>query len=359
MTWRDVLKVHPAADMFPMMSKDDIKALANDIKANGLLHKVLLTTAERSDGTPDPDKMCVLDGRNRLDAMEHLGWELFDTKGRPSKDLFTDVYSIEPGHVDYDALERSAGGGGDESTYVVSANIHRRHLTGEQKREVIAKLLRADPSKSNRQIAETARVDHKTVGSVRADLQATGEIPQLDRTVGADGRERPVNRTLAVLGSSASVEWYTPPEIITLVSDVLGTIDLDPSWHPESPVRAATTYTQADDGLSKEWKGRVFLNPPYGRTIDGWIEKLVEEHSAGKVSEAIALVPARVDTEWFRRLDAYPRCFLYGRLTFANAEHPAPFPCAAVYLGNDVENFASVFGQVGGVWVRLASGGTS
>jgi hypothetical protein len=67
------------------------------------------------------------------------------------------------------------------------------------------------------------------------------------------------------------------------------------------------------------------LNPPYGHEIDDWIAKLVAEHEAGRVTEAIALVPARVDTEWFRRLDPFPRCFVFGRLTFANAGTPAPF----------------------------------
>ena len=38
------------------------------------------------------------------------------------------------------------------------------------------------------------------------------------------------------------------------------------------------------------------LNPPYGREIDVWIAKLVEEYDAGSVSEALALIPARVDT---------------------------------------------------------------
>ncbi len=160
--------------------------------------------------------------------------------------------------------------------------------------------------------------------------------------------------TLEVMGSSASPEWYTPPDIVRLANDVLGKIDLDPSWHPNSPVQAETTYTVADNGLSKDWTGRVYLNPPYGRVIDDWIEKLVTSHTAGNITEAIALVPARVDTEWFRRLDDYPRCFVNGRITFANASSPAPFPSAVVYLGPNVDQFHRVFGAVGGVFVKLS-----
>ena len=35
MGWRDVLPVHPAADLFPMMSRDELLALGEDIKEGG------------------------------------------------------------------------------------------------------------------------------------------------------------------------------------------------------------------------------------------------------------------------------------------------------------------------------------
>src|SRR5262249_35114546 len=78
----------------------------------------------------------------------------------------------------------------DPVAYVISANVLRRHLNAEQKRELIGKLLKAQPEKSNRQIAKIARADDKTVGTVRAGLEATAEIPQLKKTVGADGKAR-------------------------------------------------------------------------------------------------------------------------------------------------------------------------
>jgi hypothetical protein len=78
----------------------------------------------------------------------------------------------------------------DPVDYVISKNIHRRHLSADQKRELIARLLKATPEKSDRQIAEVAKVDHKTVASIRAKKVATGEIPHLPNTVGKDGRRR-------------------------------------------------------------------------------------------------------------------------------------------------------------------------
>jgi len=78
----------------------------------------------------------------------------------------------------------------DPTAYVNSANIQRRHLTADQKRELIGKLLKDEPDKSDRQIAKEAKVDHKTVAAQRKQKEATGEIPQLPKTVGADGKTR-------------------------------------------------------------------------------------------------------------------------------------------------------------------------
>ena len=108
--------------------------------------------------------------------------------------------------------------------------------------------------------------------------------------------------------------------------------------------------------MAKPWAGRVWFNPPYGREVGTWTAKLVDEYNGGSVTEAIALIPARVDTEWFRRLDPFPRCFPYGRLVFSNHENSAPFPAAIPYLGRNVLHFAKVFGAIGGIWARLDSG---
>jgi DNA N-6-adenine-methyltransferase (Dam) len=118
-------------------------------------------------------------------------------------------------------------------------------------------------------------------------------------------------------------------------------------------VRASATYTEADDGLAQPWHGRTWLNPPYGREIGEWIDKLVSEYETGQVTEAMALIPARVDTQWFRCLDPYPRCYVYGRLVFSNSENSAPFPAAIPYLGPNVERFIEVFSSVGGIWMRM------
>ena len=86
---------------------------------------------------------------------------------------------------------------GDPYAFVLSANLHRRHLTPEQKRELIVKVLKAKPEQSNRQTAKQVKADDKTVAKVRSELEATAEIPQLNKTTGRDGKARPARRHTA------------------------------------------------------------------------------------------------------------------------------------------------------------------
>jgi hypothetical protein len=112
-------------------------------------------------------------------------------------------------------------------------------------------------------------------------------------------------------------------------------------------VPAGQHFTVEDDGLAQPWIGRVFLNPPYRREIEVWVRKLLDEYSAGRTTAALALLPARTDTHWFRLLAECPVCFLDGRLRFSGYDNAALFPSAAVYLGRDPDRFAAAFGDLG------------
>jgi hypothetical protein len=82
----------------------------------------------------------------------------------------------------------------DPYEFVISANIHRRHLTAEQKRELIAKLLKAKPEVSDRQIAKQVKVDHKTVATVRKGRELRGEIPHVEARTDTKGRKQPAKK---------------------------------------------------------------------------------------------------------------------------------------------------------------------
>lgn len=109
---------------------------------------------------------------------------------------------------------------------------------------------------------------------------------------------------------NTTVEWLTPPELVIK----LGKFDLDPCSPTNAPfLHAKNNYTISDDGLSKDWFGRVYLNPPYGRGMELWLEKL-KFHGNG-----IALIFARTETKCFfehiwNNADAI--LFVKGRIRF-------------------------------------------
>jgi hypothetical protein len=179
-SWRNALPIHPAAELFPLMMPDELKALGEDIKKHGLKIPVAVW---RRKGEP----LQLLDGRNRLDAMELVGLKPeFVSEEKFCFFTFDKEWEFSGAAQETAVYECEA----DPWAFVVSANINRRHLTAEKKRDVIADLLKAQPEKSNRQIAEQIKADHKTVASVRAEKEATGEIPQLEKTIGKDGKAR-------------------------------------------------------------------------------------------------------------------------------------------------------------------------
>jgi len=95
-----------------------------------------------------------------------------------------------------------------------------------------------------------------------------------------------------VITSSASDEWYTPPNYIELARQVLGWIDLDPasSAVAQQWIQATTYYTLRDNGLEQPWEGRMWLNPPYGSQVHQWTGKAVQAYRYGPVCAAMLLV---------------------------------------------------------------------
>lgn len=169
-----------------------------------------------------------------------------------------------------------------------------------------------------------------------------------------------LSREEPVRASSESAEWYTPPEYLEAVREVLGSIDLDPASNERAnqTVRAKKFFTIEDDGLSKKWHGNVFMNPPYGQLDDGsslaaaFCEKAVMEYEAAHVKAAIILVNSMHSQRWQAPLYAHPICFVNHRIKFifgdGMAENKSPtFQNMFVYLGTDDQRFADVFDQFG------------
>jgi hypothetical protein len=151
------LQPHPAAETFRTMTEEEFGAFKEDIRKNSQREPIVLLDGK------------ILDGRNRYRACRELGFE-------PR------------------AISASSVNIGDPLSYVLSANLHRRHLSAEEKRDVLKTVLKADPKQSDRQAAKKVGVDHKTVGSVRSEMEGRGEIPHVEARVDAFGRRQPVRK---------------------------------------------------------------------------------------------------------------------------------------------------------------------
>lgn len=139
--------------------------------------------------------------------------------------------------------------------------------------------------------------------------------------------------------------------VVERVLSVLGEVDLDPCHDPKlkAKVKAKRVYKRGEDGLEKEWQGKVYVSPPHGQELSAWVEKLASEFEAGNVKEAVALVPVESNSEWFVRVRAYPRCFLSGK-----EEGAAPYAQMALYFGSDVAAFARAFADVGDTYALMS-----
>ena len=189
--WRNTIRVHAAAALFPMMSDTELDELAADIEKNGLLEPITWWVGDISNYR-DEDRE-VIDGRNRVEATHRI------KNPQRREELRAHLLSrLGSQIVD-----------GDPVAYVISLNIRRRHLSPEQKRQLLETLVKDKPQRSDRATARIAQVDHKTVAAVRAEAERRGEIPHVATRTDTKGREQPASKPKSV--NSNELETKTQP----------------------------------------------------------------------------------------------------------------------------------------------------
>jgi ParB-like chromosome segregation protein Spo0J len=157
---------HPYANLFPLMDDAALDDLAKDIEQNGQRQSITLYEGK------------ILDGRNRYLACKRAG----------VIPAMLAVVDLEPDEV---------------LDYVLSLNLHRRHLTSEQKRAVIAAVLKQKPEQSDRQVGAKVGANHVTVGKVRKELEGRGEIIHVETREDTKGRKQQATKPDKVNGSAA------------------------------------------------------------------------------------------------------------------------------------------------------------
>jgi ParB family chromosome partitioning protein len=319
--------VHPAATLFPMMDAEALQALAADIREHGQREPVILFNG------------AVLDGRNRLRACELAG--------------------VEPQFVTRDDVE-------SPTTFVLSLNLHRRHLTPVQcaalafkvsgafaaEAEERARVGNAKGGSAERKSSTDSVLDFiapkqdsgaraltqaaKAVGAGReatermaavyrdapevfaavesgaittvTDAKAVAALPEEQRTEVLQRVEagETVKAALPhVAHNSGQNEWYTPGPWIEAARATMGGIDCDPasSAIANERVRATAIWTAEDDGRERVWGERVWMNPPYAQPlVADFCEALAVRFERGEVKQACVLVNNGTETAWFHRL---------------------------------------------------------
>lgn len=156
------LPEHPAASVFPMMSEAELNGLADDIGTNGLRDAVTIC---RLDG-----EWLLLDGRNRREACRRAGVECASL-----------IYKPEGGHVEF----------------VVSRNIHRRHLTDGQRAVAAARL--ANLGHGQRKTPQGAESSIDDSGSDQEPTRATAPMTQAEAAKLLNVTKMNVERAKSVL----------------------------------------------------------------------------------------------------------------------------------------------------------------
>lgn len=345
---------HPLANIFPLIEGQAYQDLLADVLKYGVREPIWIYEG------------MILDGRNRYRAATAMNASF-------------EVRQYE---------------GQDAAAFVVSLNLHRRHLNEAQRGMVAAKL--AGLSKganqhtqicapSQAQAAEMLNVSQRTVSSAKKIIEEApqevaqavdrGEmsvnlavqvaaLPEQDKAeIAAAPPEQikevaqEVVKRAHVANNSGDNEWYTPAKHIELARTVMGGIDCDPATSEiaNRTVQAETIFTSSDDGRAQTWRGRVWMNPPYAQPLMGdFAEAVAEKYESGEIEQACILVNNATETKWFQRMleAASAVCFPKSRIKFIDPDGNPGAPLqgqAIVYMGDSVEAFKEAFSAEGKV----------
>lgn len=354
------MKIHPVADIFPRMSGAEFVALRDDICENGQREPIWMW------------QDFIIDGRHRAQACAELG--------------------IAPTSREYQGDESSLVG------FVVSLNLHRRHLDESQRAMVAGKLANLERGANQHasidastvtqtQAAELLNVSRKSVqrarevldngtpdlvaaverGEVSVSAAATAAaLPAEDQTeivAEIEAGEKPsevIKRHVHVAQNSGNNEWYTPARFIDGARRVMGSIDTDPATSEiaNRTVGASTWFTEENDGRAQIWRGNVWMNPPYAQPlIADFCEALAEKAESGEIGQACVFVNNATETAWFQRLASVASAVFFprSRVRFLDPQGMPGAPLqgqALVYVGDRWREFEQEFSGEGIVLVR-------
>lgn len=360
------------------VSEDKVTEIASSIKEIGLLNPITIS-----------DKNELIAGLHRLNAYKLLGYAEIEANVVPLSGLKQELAEIDENLIRADLHYIDRGDHLKRRKWIYE-KLHpetKQGQYGQKGSEIIKKVEKpgsgvstvktfiedtSDKSgMSKSKIKEEIQISNNLTPEMKAqvkkaDLSKTEALklarlePEKQKQVMTNmmNTKQAMNATVY---SHNSLEYYTPEQYIEAARELMGSIDTDPATcnAPQKWIKAKTIYTEKEDGLSKEWYGNVWLNPPYSKTNgqsnqEIWALKLLDEYEKGNVTAGILLVKAALGYNWFEKLwDILPVCFARERLSFVlsngSNEGQSKQATAFFYIGKDVNNFKRIFSKFGRV----------
>ncbi len=345
--------------LIPPLSDIERLQLEQNIEAEGCRDPLVVWMAESGDEI-------LIDGHNRFEICERLGVQ-FRTVGlefASRTEALDWIYRNQLGRRNLSPADASELRGrmynGRKKTVGRPNKLDQNDpIVLESTAETVAKEtgVSAPTIKRDGKYAEAVAAVAKEVPDVREKVRS-GEVTKADVIEAAKAPEK-AKEILSkphVSNNSGNNEWYTPSEFCESARVVMGEISLDPASCKvaNKQVKAKKFFTQEQDGLSREWSGTVWLNPPYGQPlIADFAKKVVSEWQSGRLTEAIVLVNNATETAWFQLMltEASAVCLKAGRIRFLDADgSPANTPLqgqAFLYFGAKPTAFCKEFSQHG------------
>jgi phage N-6-adenine-methyltransferase len=363
--FEDIIVDAEFAALIPPLSAEERQQLEENIAEHGGARDPLVVWASK--GT-----LTLLDGHNRYEICTRLGlpFDIHELRFKSRDEAEDWIDRNQLGRRNLDSRQMSLLRGRRYNRTKNNRGGWKEEMDGQNVR----------PSQTAESLAAEHGVDEKTIrrdGKFAEAVEAlgiereivSGEIDAPKHEIVAAAKalpEQPTQQQVAqaveavrtrphVANNSGDNEWYTPKEYIEAAYQVLHEIHLDPASNPAANevVKAEKFYTAESDGLSQEWEGNVWMNPPYESGLIGqFVEKLCDAYACGSVQRAVVLVNNATETKWFQSLaeEASAVCFPKGRVKFWAPGKASATPLqgqAVLFLGQEVDDFARAFSSFG------------
>jgi phage N-6-adenine-methyltransferase len=339
------------AALVPPLAPGERDQLEANIRAEGCLDPLVVWSG----------RGILLDGHHRLEICRRHGIE-FEVVELPMDDeaearLWIAKHQL--GKRNLEPFQKCELALLSEAPIRAAAKERQATSTGGSDPQLCLTSDKAEPVDTKKKLAKLAGVGHDTMSKAKkiaaeAEPAVKEALRKGETTINAEYK-RLTDPGAHVGHNSGNNEWYTPEKYIEAARRAMGVIDLDPASSAEANkvVKAAEFFTAEDDGLTQEWSGNVWMNPPYAQPlIAQFCAHLVEGVESGAIASAVVLTNNATETGWWQQLASWASavCLPAGRVKFWAPGKVTAAPLqgqSLIYFGSNVEGFRDEFKSFG------------